>query len=100
MGKLLFFFDTEQVWKKINRADKVVCVSNYLEQAYQNNIRDKSKLKVVYDGIDMTAFETRRSGRPSESNIIIGLAGTAPIKTIKMQFWHLKRFIKRVIKLF
>lgn len=91
MGKLLFFFDTEQVWKKINRADKVVCVSNYLEQAYQNNIRDKSKLKVVYDGIDMTAFETRRSGRPSESNIIIGLAGTAPIKNHKDAILALKK---------
>lgn len=90
-GETPVFFDTEQVWKKINRADKVVCVSNYLEQAYENNIRDKSKLKVVYDGIDMAAFETRRSGRPSESNIIIGLAGTAPIKNHKDAILALKK---------
>lgn len=39
----------------------------------------------------MTAFETRRSGRPSESNIIIGLAGTAPIKNHKDAILALKK---------
>lgn len=89
-GETPVFFDTEQVWKKINRADKVVCVSNYLEQAYKNKIQDGSKLQVIYDGINMSCFHAKTETSP-KAKIVIGLAGTAPIKNHKDAILALKR---------
>lgn len=80
-GETPIFWNTEKTWKKINQADKVICVSKYLEQAYIDKIIDKKKLCVIYDGIDMSYFTLKKTAAHKvDDNIIIGLAGTAPIK--------------------
>lgn len=79
-GETTVFFNTKRAWERINRANKIICVSHYLAQAYEDKIQDKTKLQVVYDGIDMVLFEMRKNMRTRNENIIIGLAGTAPIK--------------------
>lgn len=83
-GETPIFWSTEKTWKKINKADKVVCVSNYLEQAYKDRIMDKKKLCVVYDGIDMSHFTIKRNDSyKQDGSVVIGLAGTSAIKNHK-----------------
>lgn len=89
-GETPVFWNTVEAWKKINRSDRVICVSNYLEKAYKNKIQDKSKLQVIYDGINMSCFKTKTKTSPKEK-IVIGLAGTAPIKNHKDAILALKK---------
>ena len=89
-GETPVFWNTVEAWKKINRSDRVICVSNYLEQAYKNKIQDGSKLQVIYDGINMSCFKAKTKTSPKEK-IVIGLAGTAPIKNHKDAILALKR---------
>lgn len=89
-GETPVFWNTVEAWKKINRSDRVICVSNYLEQAYKNKIRDGSKLQVIYDGINMSCFHAKTETSP-KAKIVIGLAGTAPIKNHKDAILALKR---------
>lgn len=65
-------------------------MSNYLEQAYKNKIQDGSKLQVIYDGINMSCFKAKTKTSPKEK-IVIGLAGTAPIKNHKDAILALKK---------
>lgn len=89
-GETPVFWNTVEAWKKINRSDRVICVSNYLEQAYKNKIQDGSKLQVIYDGINMSCFKAKTKTSPKEK-IVIGLAGTAPIKNHKDAILALKK---------
>lgn len=89
-GETPVFWNTVEAWKKINRSDRVICVSNYLEQAYKNKIQDGSKLQVIYDGINMSCFHAKTETSP-KAKIVIGLAGTAPIKNHKDAILALKR---------
>lgn len=89
-GETPVFWNTVEAWKKINRSDRVICVSNYLEQAYKNKIQDGSKLQVIYDGINMSCFKAKTKTLPKEK-IVIGLAGTAPIKNHKDAILALKK---------
>lgn len=89
-GETPVFWNTAEAWKKINRSDRVICVSNYLEQAYKNKIQDGSKLQVIYDGINMSCFKAKTKTSPKEK-IVIGLAGTAPIKNHKDAILALKK---------
>ena len=89
-GETPVFWNTVEAWKKINRSDRVICVSNYLEQAYKNKIQDGSKLQVIYDGINMSCFHAKTETSP-KAEIVIGLAGTAPIKNHKDAILALKR---------
>lgn len=89
-GETPVFWNTVEAWKKINRSDRVICVSNYLEKAYKNKIQDKSKLQVIYDGINMSCFKAKTKTSPKEK-IVIGLAGTAPIKNHKDAILALKK---------
>ena len=89
-GETPVFWNTVEAWKKINRSDRVICVSNYLEQAYKNKIQDGSKLQVIYDGINMSCFHAKTETSP-RAKIVIGLAGTAPIKNHKDAILALKR---------
>lgn len=89
-GETPVFWNTVEAWKKINRSDRVICVSNYLEQAYKNKIQDGSKLQVIYDGINMSCFHAKTETSP-KAKIVIGLAGTAPIKSHKDAILALKR---------
>lgn len=89
-GETPVFWNTVEAWKKINRSDRVICVSNYLEQAYKNKIQDGSKLQVIYDGINMSCFHAKIETSP-KAKIVIGLAGTAPIKNHKDAILALKR---------
>lgn len=89
-GETPVFWNTVEAWKKINRSDRVICVSNYLEQAYKNKIQDGSKLQVIYDGINMSCFKAKTKTSPEEK-IVIGLAGTAPIKNHKDAILALKK---------
>lgn len=89
-GEPPVFWNTVEAWKKINRSDRVICVSNYLEQAYKNKIQDGSKLQVIYDGINMSCFHAKTETSP-KAKIVIGLAGTAPIKNHKDAILALKR---------
>ena len=63
-GETPVFWNTVEAWKKINRSDRVICVSNYLEQAYKNKIQDGSKLQVIYDGINMSCFKAKTKTSP------------------------------------
>lgn len=89
-GETPVFWNTVEAWKKINRSDRVICVSNYLEQAYKNKIQDGSKLQVIYDGINMSCFHAKTETSP-KAKIVIGLAGMAPIKNHKDAILALKR---------
>lgn len=89
-GETPVFWNTVEAWKKINRSDRVICVSNYLEQAYKNKIQDGSKLQVIYDGINMSCFHAKTETSP-KAKIVIGLAGTTPIKNHKDAILALKR---------
>lgn len=89
-GETPVFWNTVEAWKKINRSDRVICVSNYLEQAYKNKIQDGSKLQVIYDGINMSCFHAKTETSP-KAKIVIGLAGTAPIKNHKDAILALKK---------
>lgn len=89
-GETPVFWNTVEAWKKINRSGRVICVSNYLEQAYKNKIQDGSKLQVIYDGINMSCFHAKTETSP-KAKIVIGLAGTAPIKNHKDAILALKR---------
>lgn len=89
-GETPVFWNTVEAWKKINRSDRVIFVSNYLEQAYKNKIQDGSKLQVIYDGINMSCFHAKTETSP-KAKIVIGLAGTAPIKNHKDAILALKR---------
>lgn len=89
-GETPVFWNTVEAWKKINRSDRVICVSNYLEQAYKNKIQDGSKLQVIYDGINMSCFHAKTETSP-KAKIVIGLAGTVPIKNHKDAILALKR---------
>lgn len=89
-GETPVFWNTVEAWKKINRSDRVICVSNYLEQACKNKIQDGSKLQVIYDGINMSCFHAKTETSP-KAKIVIGLAGTAPIKNHKDAILALKR---------
>lgn len=89
-GETPVFWNTVEAWKKINRSDRVICVSNYLGQAYKNKIQDGSKLQVIYDGINMSCFHAKTETSP-KAKIVIGLAGTAPIKNHKDAILALKR---------
>ena len=89
-GETPVFWNTVEGRKKINRSDRVMCVSNYLEQAYKNKIQDGSKLQVIYDGINMSCFKAKTKTSPKEK-IVIGLAGTAPIKNHKDAILALKK---------
>lgn len=89
-GETPVFWNTVEAWKKINRSDRVICVSNYLEQAYKNKIQDGSKLQVIYDGINTSCFHAKTETSP-KAKIVIGLAGTAPIKNHKDAILALKR---------
>lgn len=89
-GETPVFWNTVEAWKKINRSDRVICVSNYLEKAYKNKIQDKSKLQVIYDGINMSCFKAKTKTSPKEK-MVIGLAGTAPIKNHKDAILALKK---------
>lgn len=89
-GETPVFWNTVEAWNKINRSDRVICVSNYLEKAYKNKIQDKSKLQVIYDGINMSCFKAKTKTSPKEK-IVIGLAGTAPIKNHKDAILALKK---------
>lgn len=89
-GETPVFWNTVEAWKKINSSDRVICVSNYLEQAYKNKIQDGSKLQVIYDGINMSCFHAKTETSP-KAKIVIGLAGTAPIKNHKDAILALKR---------
>lgn len=89
-GETPVFWNTVEAWKKINRSDRVICVSNYLEQAYKNKIQEGSKLQVIYDGINMSCFHAKTETSP-KAKIVIGLAGTAPIKNHKDAILALKR---------
>lgn len=98
-GETPVFWNTVEAWKKINRSDRVICVSNYLEQAYKNKIQDGSKLQVIYDGINMSCFKAKTKTSPKEK-IVIGLAGTAPIKNHKeCNFSTQESFMMHVIML-
>lgn len=91
-GETPVFWNTVEAWKKINRSDRVICVSNYLEQAYKNKIQDGSKLQVIYDGINMSCFKAKTKTKTSpKEKIVIGLAGTAPIKNHKDAILALKK---------
>lgn len=39
------------------RIDKIVCVSNAVASVFDYIIKDKSKIQVIYDGIDVSKFE-------------------------------------------
>lgn len=94
-GETPIFLNTEKTWKKINQADKIICVSKYLEQAYKDKIIDKKKLCVVYDGIDMSCFTLKKAASHKlDEDIIIGLAGTAPIKNHRDALLALQRVQK------
>lgn len=82
-GETTVFWNANKTWKKINRADKIICVSSYLENEYKEKIADQSKVCVVYDGIDMSCFEAVKQKSVTGRAIVVGLAGTAPIKNHK-----------------
>lgn len=77
------FWNTDKTWKKINQADQVICVSEYLRKAYEKYLLNAMKVQVVHDGIDMSCFTPKESPISAKKEIIIGLAGTAPIKNHK-----------------
>lgn len=82
-GETPVFWNTDKTWKKINQADLVICVSEYLRQAYEKYLLNTTKVQVVHDGIDMSCFTPKGSFVSGKEEIIIGLAGTSPIKNHK-----------------
>lgn len=82
-GETPIFWNTQKAWKKINQADQVICVSEYLRQAYEKNLQYPAKVQVVHDGIDMSRFTPKERPVSGKEEIVIGLAGTAPIKNHK-----------------
>lgn len=84
-GETPLFINANNTWKVLNLADKVICVSKYLEETYRGRITSISKVKVVYDGIEFSKFEFRNSAKQllEAKEIVIGLSGVAPIKNHK-----------------
>jgi len=87
------------LWKYNHAAiAKIICVSEMVKQIIEPAIRDKSKLEVVYDGIDLTRFTSssqdilRTEYDISADKILIGnVAAIAPhkdyftfVKTVKI----------------
>jgi hypothetical protein len=90
-GETPIFWNSIKTWEKINKSDKIICVSGYLETAYKDKITDQSKLAIVYDGIDMSKFEATANKNTISKDIIVGLSGTAPIKNHKDAILALKK---------
>ena len=74
------FMNSSKAWRIINNADKIICVSDYLKEYYISNIKDKTKIYTIYDGIDMSRFNSEKKNYTANKQIVIGLAGTATVK--------------------
>lgn len=81
-GETPVFMNTKKTWKVLNGADKIICVSNYLADAYRNKVHTPSKIEIIYDGIELNKFQFQNSAKRlmCVDEVVIGLSGVAPIK--------------------
>ena len=82
-GDTNVFVTSSKAWKLINKSDLIICVSKYLKDFYKDKIKEKDKLKVIYDGIPTEKFNKkyRNFNYVNKERIInIGIAGTSVVK--------------------
>lgn len=82
-GETVEFVNQKVAWSVINKADIIVCVSEYLKKTYMKYIEGVDKIRVVYDGIDMKKFKVKSAKHIRNNTIVIGMPGTAEVKNHK-----------------